>query len=83
MERDSYKLQLDDAKASLEKYFATGVTHDTIGQTTAELSRQLSSALKMKDNLEKNLISEKAAFATLKERHDHLLHEARARAEEI
>jgi hypothetical protein len=31
MERDSYKMQLDDVKASIEKHFSIGVTHDKIG----------------------------------------------------
>ena len=81
-DRDLYKIQLDQARASLERS-AVGnkINHQNIGETAEELSKHLNAALKAKDNLQKNLASEKAAFGAWREKYDALLQESKQKGE--
>lgn len=50
-ERENFKTQLDEAKASLEKAFNTNISNEAIGSTTSEMVKQMSNLSKQKDTL--------------------------------
>lgn len=50
-DKDQFKMQLDDAKSSLERYLSAPVTSQNIGTTAEELTRQLAAVMKKNEIL--------------------------------